>query len=227
MRLTLFCPSRGRPAEARALKASFDQTKATLDAELVFLLDDDDPTRHDYPRYGYGGYGDGLLIATGTGDPTGPLNRAVAGSKSDIVGFCGDDSRPETLGWDLEVMGSLKEPGFCWAMDGTNPNPWPSTCFVNRVIPQTLGWFVLPGLRRGYFDVVWAELARLTHSARLLPGVMIRHDNSAGDPHSPNYVPERQVPPEIIAADQRVFEAWMRDDARTDAQRLRRALYVS
>jgi len=184
---------------------------------LVFCVDDDDPTLADYPP----------VVAAGppTGDPTGPLNRAALAATSDIVGFCGDDSRFETPGWDTRVLEALRRPGFCWTADGTNPNPWPSTCFVNKSIVDALGWFVLPGLRRGYFDVAWVELARLTDSARLLPDVMIRHDNSAGDPHSPNYLPERRVPPQVIASDQQVFERWQATQAKADAQRLRRILY--
>lgn len=225
MRLSLFCPSRGRPDEARALKHSFDQTMTLPHVELVFLVDEDDPTRFAYPKYGYGGYNNGIIIGPGTGDPTGPLNRAVAKSESDIVGFIGDDSRFESVGWDAKVLDALREPGFCWTADGTNPNPWPSTCFVNRTIPEALGWFVLPGLRRGYFDVVWITLAQLTQSARLLPDVMIRHDNGAGDPRSPNFLPERRVSPAVIESDRMVFETWNREQAKADAGRLRRVLY--
>jgi len=111
-------------------------------------------------------------------------------------------------------------------MDGTNPNPWPSTCFVSKKITDALGWFVLPGLRRGYFDVVWVALAALTKSERLLPDVMIRHDNSAGDPKSKNFKPERRVDPEVIASDQRVFRTWQLEQAMRDAQTIRRALYT-
>jgi len=45
--IQLFCPSRGRPRAAGELLATFLATKR--DSELVFLVDDDDPTRGDYP----------------------------------------------------------------------------------------------------------------------------------------------------------------------------------
>ncbi len=179
-------------------------------------MDDDDESKSSYPR--------GTRCGPGDGTPTGPLNRAVAESKSDIVGFIGDDSRFETVGWDERIKKVLREPGFAWCSDG-HDWPWPSTIFVSRTIPDTLGWLVLPELRRGFFDVVWVELARLTQSARMLEDVLIRHDNSAGDPTSPNFRPERLVPPAIIAGDQVVFDTWMKVQARSDAQRLRRVLY--
>lgn len=217
MKLSLFCPSRGRPDEARALKHSFDSTILTTDAELVFLIDKDDPLRESYP--------DSFIFGDPTGDPTGPLNREALRSRSEIVGFIGDDSRFETDGWDEKVLAALETPGFCWTMDGTNNAPWPSTCFVSRAIPDALGWFVLPGLRRGFFDSVWVVLARLTASAHLLPEVMVRHDNSAGDPRSPNFLPERRVPAEVIAQDEAVFRRWQDQQAKADAQRIRRVLY--
>ncbi len=216
MKISLFCPSRGRPTEAQEVLEAFLKNTTRSDVELVFLVDDDDPTAPQYPG--------SVVLGPPTGSPTGPLNRAALASESDIVGFTGDDSRIETKGWDQRVVDALREPGFCWTSD-SHDWPWPSTIFVSRTIPETLGWLVLPELRRGFFDVVWVELARLTQSARMLDDVLIRHDNSAGDPASPNFQPERLVPPAIIAGDQVVFDTWMKVQARSDAQRLRRVLY--
>lgn len=100
-----------------------------------------------------------------------------------------------------------------WADDG-HDKPWPTTVFVSREIPRTLGWFVLPELRRGFFDVVWVMLAEGTRTKRELPEVMIRHDNSM-----------HPVAPDVIAADERVFNLWARDQAPQDIRKLRHALY--
>lgn len=203
MTITLFCPSRGRPKEAAALRESFIATKAT-DAELVFCVDSDDRTRSEYPMVAPAA----VQVFAPTGDPTGPLNQAALASSAPIIGFIGDDSRFETPGWDVRVERALEKPGLCWPMDGTAKNPWPSTIFVSRDIVRRLGWLSLPALRRGFFDVVWVELAKQTGTARMLGDVMVRHDNSPGDPSSPNYIPERRVPPDVIAADERAYWAW-------------------
>src|SRR6185503_5874225 len=99
-------------------------------------------------------------------------------SKSDIVGFIGDDSRFETVGWDEKVIHALRRPGFCWTNEG-HDRPWPSTVFVSREIVQALGYLALPTLKRGYFDVVWIGLAEQTHTDRVLPEVMIRQDRKS------------------------------------------------
>jgi hypothetical protein len=80
---------------------------------------------------------------------------------------------------------------------------------------------VPPSLKRGYFDVVWAELGKSTNTATVIPA-MFRHDNSAGDPTSPNFRLEAQVPPEVIAADKVAYAAWRANDAVSDVRKIRR-----
>ncbi len=221
--LTIYVPSRGRPDAARALRESFHSTVVTNDVELVFLIDDDDLTVEKYPRYGSGW--NGIIIGQSTGDPTGPLNAAVKESKSDIVGFMGDDSRFETMGWDRKILDAMKQPVICWGDDG-HDRPWPSTVFIDRKITDALGYMVPPTLRRGYFDVVWCDLARLSGTGRILGDLMFRHDNSAGDPKSPNFKASHMVPPEMIESDRLAYERWAKEDLKTDAQKIRHAIYA-
>lgn len=198
------------------MRESFHSTVVTNDVELVFLVDSDDPTAGDY--------GQGVIVGTPTGDPTGPLNAAVRVSKSDAVGFLGDDSRFETFGWDRKVLDAMKEPSICWGSDG-HEKPWPSTVFITRTITDALGYMVPPTLRRGYFDVVWIQLATRTGTSRVLSDVAFPHDNSAGDPTSPNFKPSHQVPPGVIESDRLAYDQWVRNDMNRDAQKVRRAIY--
>lgn len=202
--IVLFCPSRGRPDAANALLTSFNETVATKEARLIFLVDDDDPTVKDYPG--------NLLVGEPTGDPTGPLNREAVRCPAEVIGFCGDDSRMETKGWDRMVLNALRTPGICWGNDGTNENAWPSTAFLSKEIIAALGWMVPPTFKRGYFDVAWLNLAASSQTARIIPA-MFRHDNSPGDPKSPNFKPEAQVPPEVIESDRIAYEAWVKTAA--------------
>jgi hypothetical protein len=211
--ISLFCPSRGRPKAAQELLDSFLATKGLNSTELIFLVDADDDSGKTYP--GNVRWGDP------TGDPTGPLNRAAVTATADIVGFIGDDSRLETVGWDLQVTRALDTPGFCWGFDGTSPSAWPSTIFVSKRIVNSLGWLALPTLKRGFFDVCWVKLAQDSGMARVIPA-MFRHDNSAGDPASPNFKPEAQVPPAVIAEDEAAYKAWLKDAA-SDVRKVRLA----
>lgn len=201
---------------ARELRASFDATIVTDQVELIWLLDEDDSTQSWYEGP--------AIVGPAYGDPCQPLNAAASNSTSNILGFIGDDSRFETIGWDARVLQALRTPGFCWGADGHDA-PWPSTVFVSRIIPQTLGWFVPPTVKRGYFDAVWTVLADGTQTARPMADVMFRHDNSKGDPSKPNFDPAFQVPPAVIAEDERAFNNWTNGQAQRDIQSLRRVLY--
>jgi hypothetical protein len=196
--ISLFCPSRGRPTQAKALLDSFLATKRTEEVELVFLLDDDDPTAGDYEGH--------KVIGPPTGDPTGPLNREAMDSPHEYVGFIGDDSRFETPGWDEMVLQAL--PGIVWGDDGHDV-PWPSTVFMDTKIVKAMGYMVPPDLRRGFFDVVWIELAEMTATGRVIPA-MFRHDNS----HRPT------EPDETINADEAAYKRWRQFQARADAKKV-------
>lgn len=203
--LTVYCPSRGRPAEAHAVLASFRDTKTTDESEVVFLVDSDDPTLSEYPEP--------RIVGDPVGNPTGPLNDAVRHSRSSIVGFMGDDSRFQTTGWDRMVLEALREPGICYGWEG-HDKPWPSTVFISSQITSALGYMVPRELQRGYFDVAWIVLAQLSGTERILTDMVIPHDNSNG-----------HVDPAIIAADERAFRKWQETESRTDAQRIRHAIY--
>lgn len=209
MLLHVYCPSRGRPRQAAELLRSFNQTRRTQDARLIFLLDDDDPTSVDYPQVR-------KVLGPPTGDPTGPLNRAALATLADAVGFCGDDTRFETDGWDELVLTNLEDgPVIVWGDDG-HDRPWPSTVFMSASIPKALGYMVPPSLRRGFFDIAWMLLAGgVTNEwgqvvlppnsiARVLP-LMFRHINlPAGHPDGPSA--------QTIAQDERNFHLWVANE---------------
>lgn len=200
MSIQLICPSRGRPEAARALADSFAATRVLNTTSLVFAVDDDDPTAKDYPR----SYDDHdpsvprvfVVVGPPTGDPTGPLNSVALASESSIVGFIGDDSRLATKGWDAMVEQALAEPGFAWGNDETGPVAWPSTAFCSADIVRRIGYFALPTLRRGFFDVQWINVARGAGVERIIPA-RFPHDNH-----------DHPVAPDIIAADEAAFAAW-------------------
>ena len=201
--IQLFCPSRGRPHAAGELLASFNATKTRDDTHLIFLVDEDDPTKEEYPGLSF--YG------PVTGDPTGPLNWAALACETGIVGFIGDDSRCETKGWDELVRVALKTPGFAWGDDG-HAKPWPSTVFVSKPIVDRLGYLALPTLHRGFFDAVWVWLAELTGTKNELP-MMFRHVNPPGV--------QGAATPEVIASDEAAFIYWQQNQMRDDAKKVR------
>lgn len=114
------------------------------------------------------------------------------------------------------VASALRAPGFCWGDDG-HQKPWPSTCFISSSIVRSLGYMVPPSLKRGYFDVVWVQLAAATKTARTIPA-MFRHQNlPPGHPDGPSA--------ETIAADGRAYADWLKRDSKRDISRVTLATF--
>jgi hypothetical protein len=83
---------------------------------------------------------------------------------------------------------------------------------MDTAIVKALGWMALPGLKRGYFDTVWMELAYGAGLAKEIPSVMIRHNN-IGHP----------VDPQVITADAKRYEEWCRTDRAADIRKVKAA----
>lgn len=163
------CPSRGRPQAAHQVVESFLGTRINEDTRLVFLVDDTDPTRHEYPAAytqvvrSRGSFGGALAQAGGVfGDAT-------------AIGVIGDDNRFVTQGWD-RVLGAwlTDHVGIAYGTDGHWGEELPTAWWLSRPIADRLG--LAPQFVRHYFmDNYWLELGRATGSIRYFPEVEIEH----------------------------------------------------
>lgn len=167
MSLTVICPSRGRPRQAQAVFESFMDTRTT-DAAIRFALDEDDSSATQYPPC-WKRYPSHSAVEA--------LNCAVEEVTTAYVGFCGDDNRFITKGWDATIIKALEEQGggVVYPNDLVIPGSLPSTVFLSTAICRAVGYFALPGLRINYFDNVWQDLGRGLNKYRYLPEVAIQH----------------------------------------------------
>jgi hypothetical protein len=135
----------------------------------VFLVDDTDPTRHDYPpEYTHivrsrGSFGGALAqVSPVLGDAT-------------AIGVIGDDNRFRTQGWD-RLLGDwlTSHVGIAYGTDGHWGEELPTAWWLSRPIVDRLG--VAPGFVRHYFmDNYWLELGKATGALRYFPEVEIEH----------------------------------------------------
>lgn len=115
--LLIIVPTRGRPANAAAVLDAWYATDAWDHADLVFVVDQDDPE--------YGGY---LQLAKDHRSDSRhwwlreepewvpmvtKLDRAATANANDYfaLGFAGDDHRPRTHGWAKRYLDTLHELG--------------------------------------------------------------------------------------------------------------------
>ena len=174
--LVVVVPSRGRPQAARELAEAFADT-CTADTQLVFSLDDDDPTLDQYPEPRLVGPNRSMVEA---------LNAAAVAYARGLlglldapfaVGFLGDDHRPRTKGWDASYLEALRElgSGIVYGNDLLQRAELPTQCAMTTDIVTALGYMAPPALTHLYVDNVWLELGRRAECGRYLPDVVVEH----------------------------------------------------
>lgn len=176
--LVVVVPSRGRPAAALELVAVFAET-CTADTELVFALDDDDPTGPEYP-------GAACVFTSPSRNMGEALGNAVAyftdpeaniAAPPFAVGFMGDDHRPRTRGWDTAYVDALRElgTGIVYGNDLLQGAKLATQCAMTSDIVRTLGFMAPPALVHLYFDDFWMALGSGAGCLRYLPDVVVEH----------------------------------------------------
>jgi hypothetical protein len=178
--LAVLVPTRGRPHNAVRLQQAFADTES-LNAELVFVADADDP---ELPAY-WTAAGDRLIRhltvhdgETGTGMAA-ALNHAAGRFAGEYaaLGFMGDDHLPRTPRWDAHVLGALNtaEPAVVYGNDLFQGAALPTAVFMPSRLVQALGFMAPPVLRHLYADDFWLELGWHLGTLRYLPDVVIEH----------------------------------------------------
>lgn len=177
--INVIVPSRGRPAAAAELIQAFDAT-CTADTFLTFVVDDTDPTRHDYLDVVMSAQHVDLVIAPSK-TMVEALNVAAAGVNEYAVGFMGDDHRPRTVGWDRAYLDALLElrVGMVYGDDLFQHANIPTQIAMTTDIVKALGWMAPPALVHMYVDNWWLELGRRADCIRYLPDVVVEHVHPA------------------------------------------------
>ena len=169
-------PSRGRPHNIEQLVDAWDTTR-NGDASLVVAVDDDDTRLDDYraldlPEWAELVVGPRLRL----GGTLNALTPELAGRYAG-VGFMGDDHRPRSLRWDLEVACTLEDtPGaVVYGNDLIQGAALPTAVLLDSRIITALGYFVPPGMLHLWLDNYWLELGRRLGTLRYLDAVVIEH----------------------------------------------------
>lgn len=234
-------PTRGRAGQAVELIEAFGTATCT---QLMFCLDDDDPALGQYK----------LLINAEAAMHTRFPVSWQAGPRQHLAGWTnqvavrlagqfealislGDDHRPETPGWDRELLDAVRRMGGGWAYgdDGvphqSAPPGWvtsrlPTAFLVSSRIVAGLGWMLgPPGCEHMFVDAAARDLALAASTAErprlaYLPDVKVRHDHwtTGRSPHDQTYASGQACWP----GDQAVFDAWSAGPITVDAETVRR-----
>lgn len=175
MSVAVLVASRGRPAAFSALLDAIEST-ARGDVKVYCGLDEDDPTRLDYPaRPFFGTYvvGPRNNLAGWTNHLAG---LALADHHTVLASF-GDDHRPRTPGWDQRVCEAFCRmgDGLVYTRDGLQDERLPTAPFWSAGVIRVLGWFFPPVLAHMFADNYWLRLAQDIGRCSFLPDVLVEH----------------------------------------------------
>ncbi len=215
--IVLVVPSRGRPAQAGELAASWRATTTGRSVLWICIDDDDDALAYA------SALGPDVQLLQGPRQQMCPWTNqaaaaAVAGGAR-VVASLGDDHR--LVGdWETAVLGAVDEMGgtaIVYGDDGIQGERLPTAAFVSADIVAALGWMCLPGLEHLYCDNVWKVLGERAGVLRYLPGMSTPHLHpvaglGAMDASYASSNSEAQY-----QRDGAVFRAWLHGGADRDA----------
>jgi hypothetical protein len=218
MSTVAICPSRGRPDNARRCLTSFLQTRRDHNTRIVFAVDDDDPTRDEYPK----GY---TKIVPATGSMSGALN-AIAHDKGFMgdatsAGMIGDDNLFRTHGWDVAIDDWLQaNPGIAYVDDGFQHEKLSTCWWVSRPLVDVFG-MTPPEFRHFYMDNWWMEVGRAAGCLKYLGDVLIEHMHPLAGKAQQDATYERGGSRTNIDNDRTFFRRWEMKGKAADVAKVR------
>jgi len=217
--LLMLVPSRGRPDNIAALVESWRDTTGR-EAQLLVAVDDDDVELERYRALN-------VELVVGPRLRLGPtLNKLAVERSRDhfAIGFCGDDHRMRTKGWDTLFLDELRDlgTGIVYGDDLLQRENLPTAVAMTSDIIATLGYMVPPGLIHMYADNFWLALGKELGRIRYLPDVVIEHMHPVAGkaPVDAGYAEVNA--PGMYARDRAVFQRWLRESMPAEVARLRR-----
>jgi len=213
--LVIIVPSRGRPAAAAELIDAASKT-CTADTQIVFAIDDNDPTLDDYIDVVQGKSNAAVGIVEQPTNMVHALNSAAMAVVTTFtpppfaLGFMGDDHRPRTEGWDTLYLEALRElgTGIVYGDDLFQRENLPTQVAMTSNIVGVLHYMAPPTLQHMYVDNFWRDLGSAAGCLKYLPDVIVEHMHPVADKAEWDEGYDRVNAPEMYSADVHAYEAY-------------------
>jgi hypothetical protein len=175
-KMIILVPTRGRPMNATQLLSTHEELSAASD--LLFIIDANDP-EHDQYHFEVGAERC-MTIENQTRGMAYPINKAANAiakqNKYDFFAFLGDDHRPRTAEWDLQLMAAMqRQPSMVYGNDLLQGKRLPTMIVMTSDIVKALGGMVPPNMKHLYLDNFWKKLGEDLGALTYLDDVIIEH----------------------------------------------------
>ena len=175
-KMIILVPTRGRPMNATQLLSAHEELSAASD--LLFIIDANDP-EHDQYHFEVG-QERCMTIDNNSRGMAYPINKAANAiakqDKYDFFAFLGDDHRPRTAEWDLQLMAAMqRRPSMAYGNDLLQGKRLPTMITMTSDIVKALGGMVPPNMKHLYLDNFWKKLGEDLGSLTYLDDVIVEH----------------------------------------------------
>lgn len=224
--LLVLVPTRGRPQNAQAFYDAWVAT--TNDADLCFVIDEDDPLlgtyRYREPMMSRAS----IYLAPPKLRMVGALNHAALNFVVDYkyLAFMGDDHRCRTLYWDLSVREAMagKPVAIAYGNDMLQGEKMPTAVIMTSNIVQTLGYMVPPTLEHLCADLVWLDWANALDCRIYLDHVVFEHMHPANGKAMTDNGYQLANSPAQVKRDADAYYAYKDGDFQRDVEKLKALL---
>lgn len=216
--LAIIVPTRGRPDNVRKVIAAWDFTNTWADADLVLVVDADDPMAPGYWQ---------IDAEREAGLQNGPVKiievpkwlpmvhkldaaaRELAGQYW-AIGFAGDDHLPQTIGWAARYLTVLRElgTGMVYGDDGYQGRKLSTEWAVTSDVVRALGRMVPAPVDHMYCDNAMMDLFGAAGALRHLPEVRIEHMHPVAGKAETDEQYQRVNHRDQFSKDRRVYQGW-------------------
>lgn len=233
--LLVIVPSRGRPESVRRVVDAWLATDGYADADLVFVIDADDPQHHRYFDHDFPDIGPDLrraAVSFAVLDAWEPmvhkLNTMAARAAHypdgyPALAFMGDDHLPRSAGWAGRYLAELRElgTGIVYGDDLLQGERLPTQWAMTSDIVRALGRMVPADVEHLYCDNAVMALGLRAECLRYLPDVVIEHVHPIAGKAQLDDGYRRVNRPEQYRRDGAAYRAWVRDRLDADADLVR------
>jgi len=227
MKISLLCPSRGRPDDlARFYNFAFGLAAERKQLELVVRVDDDDPAIEGYQMIAYWDFAT-LLVGPRNVNLSQLWNECHAVASGELFMLCGDDLVMRTRGWDARFRHTFAaipdRIAYVYGDDLIWHQQLGTHGMIHRNWVDAVGYFCPPYFEADCNDSWLHEVAQLVDRLRYLPDVVTEHLHATVGkaPKDTTHLEQRQR-----RIDYRIEARWaeMERLRRADAEKLRAAM---
>lgn len=224
--LTIYVPTKGRPANALRLQEAFFNT-TVLNSRIMFIMSDNDEKLDQYLA---AELAESIIVTPEKPGFVSPVNLGYLADRrnhySYAVGFMGDDHLPRTVGWDEICVNALLEMkgGYVYGDDKFQGEAIPTSIIMSSEIPLSLGYITLPSLKHLYADNFWLDMGRAINRIKYLPNVVIEHLHPAAGKAfaDAGYIFSSDF--NLDQEDRKEYERYLKEDLESDARIVSSAL---